>query len=47
MSSKVVKIKEENYRWLLKKAADMQKKIGKPVSFDDALTEIKKGLKKS
>ena len=41
MGSKTIKIKEENYRWLLKIASDIQKKMGKPVSFDEALTEIK------
>ena len=42
MESKVIKIKEENYKWLLKIASDIQKKLGRPVSFDEALTEIKK-----
>lgn len=41
MGSKVIKISEENYKWLLKIASDMQKKLGKPASFDDAITEIK------
>ncbi|MEK6840337.1 MAG: hypothetical protein AABX79_00060 [Nanoarchaeota archaeon] len=44
MGSKAIKVKEENYNWLLKKASDIQKKVGKPVSFDEALTEIKKML---
>jgi hypothetical protein len=46
MGSKTIKIKEENYRWLLKIASDIQKKLGRPVSFDEALTEIKKKIKK-
>ncbi len=41
MVSKAIKIKEENYKWLLKIASDIQKKLGRPVSFDEALTEIK------
>ena len=46
MGSKAIKVKEENYKWLLKIAADIQKKLGKPVSFDEALTEIKKKSEK-
>ena len=46
MGSKAIKIKEENYKWLLKLASDIQKKLGKPVSFDEALTEIKKKIEK-
>ncbi|MCK5624258.1 hypothetical protein KAI04_00260 [Candidatus Pacearchaeota archaeon] len=42
MKSKTIKIKEENYKWLLKIASDIQKKVGRPVSFDEALTKIKK-----
>ena len=43
---KAIKVKEENYKWLLKIASDIQKKLGKPVSFDEALSEIKKMLEK-
>ena len=46
MGSKAIKVKEENYKWLLKIASDIQKKLGKKVSFDDALSEIKKKLEK-
>ena len=46
MASKAIKVKEENYKWLLKIASDIQKKLGKPVSFDEALTEIKKMISK-
>ncbi|GAI97093.1 unnamed protein product [marine sediment metagenome] len=47
MGSKTIKVKEKNYLWLLKIASDIQKKVGRPVSFDEALTEIKKNnLKK-
>ncbi len=46
MGSKAIKVKEENYKWLLKIASDIQKKIGKPVSFDDALSEIKNKTEK-
>ena len=43
---KAIKIKDENYQWLLKIASDIQKKVGKPVSFDEALTEIKEKIEK-
>ena len=46
MGSKTIKIKEENYKWLLKIASDIQKKLGRPVSFDEALTEIKNKVNK-
>jgi len=46
MGSKTIKIKEENYRWLLKIASDIQKKLGRPVSFDEALTKIKNKINK-
>ena len=46
MSSKTIKIKEENYKWLLKIASDIQKKLGRPVSFDEALSEIKNKINK-
>jgi len=45
MASKVIKIKEDNYSWLLTVASNLQKKLGRPVSFDEALTEIKKQSK--
>ncbi len=50
MGSKTIKVKKENYKWLLRIASDIQKKLGRPVSFDEALTEIrnkvnKKGVK--
>lgn len=41
MTSKTIKISEENYRWLLEIAAEMQKEYGKPISFDDTLDNIK------
>ena len=43
---KAIKIRDENYQWLLKIASDIQKKVGKPVSFDEALTEIKEKIEK-
>jgi predicted CopG family antitoxin len=46
MASKTIKIKEENYKWLLKIASDIQKKLGRPASFDEALTEVKKKINK-
>jgi len=47
MASKTIKISEENYRWLLGIAADMQKKQGKVVSFDETLEEFKKNPRSS
>ena len=41
MESKSIKISEENYRWLLGLAAEMQKKYGGTVTFDDTLNEVK------
>lgn len=46
MVSKVIKVKEENYKWLLEMASDIQKELGRPVSFDEALTKIKNKIKK-
>jgi len=46
MGSKTIKVKEENYKWLLKIASDIQKKLGRLVSFDEALSEIKKKTEK-
>lgn len=41
MTSKTIKISEENYIWLLKLAAELQKKNNRPVSFDYALNSLK------
>ena len=41
MTSKTIKISEENYKWLLNLAAELQKKKGERVSFDDTLEELK------
>ena len=46
MPSKAIKIKEENYKWLLEISSNIQKKEGRPISFDDALNEIRKTFKK-
>ena len=40
-TSKTIKISEENYRWLARFAAELQRKRGDPVSFDDAVKELK------
>ncbi len=45
MESKGVKISDENYRWLATLAAELQKQKQRPISLDEALTEIK--MKKS
>ncbi len=41
MESKTVKISSENYKWLAKLAAELQKEKEKPISLDEALTKIK------
>ena len=41
MESKSIKISEENYRWLLGLAAEMQKKYERTITFDDTLNEVK------
>jgi predicted CopG family antitoxin len=43
MENKTIKISEENYRWLLKIASDLQKEHGKVVTFDSAINSLKKG----
>lgn len=41
MVSKSIKISEKNYFWLLSMAAEMQKKYGRVVSFDETLNVLK------
>ena len=41
MESKTIKISEENYRWLLKLASDAQKELGRPVSFEETLNNLR------
>ena len=41
MESKTIKISKENYLWLLRLAAEMQKEYHKPVSFDIVINELK------
>ena len=38
---RTIKISEENYKWLLRVASDLQKKKGEKISFDDTLKELK------
>ncbi|MBS3080511.1 hypothetical protein J4221_03495 [Candidatus Pacearchaeota archaeon] len=46
-NSKTIKVSKENYLWLLRLAAEMQKEYNKPVSFDIVLEELKnKNMKK-
>ncbi len=45
MTSKTIKISEENYRWLLGLASELQKERGKLVSFDEAIEELKEDKK--
>ena len=42
MESKTIKISQENYRWLLRIASDMQNEHGKLVTFDNAIESLKK-----
>jgi len=41
MESKSIKISKENYLWLLRLSAELQKDNEKPVSFDDTINELK------
>ena len=41
MESKTIKISETNYKWLLALASELQRRSGKPVSFDGAINVIK------
>ncbi len=41
MASRTIKVSEENYKWLLGLAADLQKKREEKVSFDDTLGDLK------
>jgi len=41
MEAKTIKISMNNYEWLSRFAAVLQSKKGRPVSFDEALTELK------
>ncbi len=46
MESKTIKIKKETYVWLLGLAAEMQKKEGRVISFDETLTNLRKNKMK-
>lgn len=46
MESKTIKISKENYLWLLKLAAEIQKDSEKLVSFDSALSNIRNSERK-
>ncbi len=41
MNTKTIKISEDNYRWLLEIAAELQKARGKVTTFDDVLCAVK------
>ncbi|MAG02208.1 antitoxin [Candidatus Pacearchaeota archaeon] len=41
MESKTIKISKDNYIWLLRKAAELQKEYHKPVSFDYVIENLK------
>ncbi len=42
MEAKTIKISEENYRWLLNVAAELQKQQGRIITFDNALNELRR-----
>lgn len=44
--SKTIKVSKENYLWLLKLAAEIQKKHHKPVSFDYVIENLRKNKMK-
>ena len=46
MESKTIKISKENYLWLLRLAAEMQKEYHRPVSFDATLNNLRNGKMK-
>lgn len=46
MESKTIKISKENYLWLLKLAAEIQKKEGRRVTFNDVFDKLRKEYKK-
>ena len=41
MDTKTIKVSKSNYKWLSRFAAGLQERKGRPISFDEALTEIK------
>lgn len=41
IKSKTIKVSKENYLWLLRLAAEMQREYHKPVSFDIVLENLK------
>lgn len=47
METKTIKISEENYRWLARLAAKLQQEQGNPVSFNEAINELKSKKKRS
>lgn len=42
MTTKTIKISEENYEWLIRYSGDLQKEVGKPISVDKAFSAIRK-----
>ena len=47
MTTKTIKVSEDNYRWLLKLSNHLQKKLGKPISIDKAITLLHAPNKKN
>jgi predicted CopG family antitoxin len=41
MESKVIKISNENYLWLLSLASELQKRKGRIISFDETINTLK------
>ena len=44
MTNKTIKISEENYKWLLNLASEIQKKKSRLISFDEALKSLRIGV---
>lgn len=45
MTTKTIKVSEENYLWLLRIAAELQKRSERPVSFDETIYSLRSGIK--
>lgn len=43
MDTKPIKVSEDNYRWLVEVAGDLQKQTGKQASIDDAISFVRGG----
>ncbi len=46
MESKTIKISKENYLWLLRMAAELQKQSHRPITFDIVINNLKENKMK-